>query len=56
MKLPLWSAFLGLTLLSFLFLFIPDYNINYILKFDGVMWFICCLVYVGEGVYEKWVQ
>jgi len=52
-NLPLWTAFVGITALSFFFLSSSDYTLNYILGFDLVMWGICGLVYAGEFTYKK---
>jgi hypothetical protein len=52
-EIPLWTAFVGITVLSLFFLYSPDYTLNYILGFDLVMWGICGLVYAGEFAYKK---
>ena len=58
LKLPLWTAPLCVMILSYLFTFIrengsPVYSVEYILGFNGVMWALCGLVYVGEFAYNK---
>ena len=51
--LPLWSAALAVSIISFFFQYLPDYSIDYLLGFNAVMWSLCGLVYCGEYVYKK---
>ncbi len=53
-KLPLWSAFLAVTIISLFFLTSPDYDFDYILKYNLAMWCICSFAYIGEAAYKKW--
>jgi len=52
-KLPLWSAFAFVTLISFAFLTNPAYDLNYISGFNLIMWCFCGLIYSGEIIYKK---
>lgn len=52
-KLPLWSAALVVSIISFFFQYHPDYTIDYLLGFNAVMWSVCGLYYAGESVYFK---
>jgi hypothetical protein len=55
-NLPLWSCFVAITILSLFFLQLPDYDIDYISKYNLAMWTICILIYGGEYIYNKKVN
>lgn len=52
-RLPLWSAFSVVSIISFFFKYHPDYDINYLLSFNVVMWVFVGLFYVSEFAYKK---
>ena len=52
-NLPLWSAFAVITIISLFFLLSPDYDLDYIIRYNLAMWCICSFIYIGESAYKK---